>query len=124
LSLAATPDRIAAMRRTLAAATPAARAGIDEVSRLLDLDPESFGPDGVESSPLLWIADRFGAMAAATNRYAAWAQLERLHGQLINAGVPELAERMQAGILDGQSAAVELRFARAERLWRIALENS
>jgi hypothetical protein len=65
LSLAATPVRIAAMRRTLAAATPAARLGIDEVSCLLDLDPQSFRPDGVESSPLLGIAGRFGAIARA-----------------------------------------------------------
>jgi hypothetical protein len=124
LALAATPDGIGAMRRALDAATPAARQGVEEVSRLLNLDPASFGTDGVESAPLSRIEERFGGMAGAPNRYATWTQLERLHDQLVSAGLTQLAERMKQGYLDQRSAADELRFARAERLWQVALERS
>lgn len=124
LDLASRPDSIAAMRSALRETAPAAATAVQDVVRLLDLDPALFGGEGVEEGDLGEIAARFGAMAASTDRYAAWAQLARLHGMIVDAGIADLADRMRDGDLTGSSAGIELRFARAERLWNIALDAS
>ncbi len=124
LDLAGRPTIVAAMRRALRETEPAARTALQDVDKLLSLDPAMFGEGGVENADPDALAQRFGQMAGATDRYAPWAQLARLHRSLTEAGLPTLADRMRAGELDGVGAAVELRFARAERLWKIAIEQS
>ena len=124
LDLAADSARLAGVRRTLDDALPAGRREIADAVRLLDLDPTSLGADAVDAVDLTEIASRFAEMSRATDRYAAWSQLRRHHRDLVDAGIPELADRMHSGAMDGKSAMAELRFARAERLWRIALEAS
>src|SRR5690606_18192028 len=90
LALAQQPETIAALRRTLREAEPVARQAIDDIQRLLDLDPRTFGEWGIERAGLAEIVDRLRAMAEATDRYAGWVQLARLHAALTAGGVPEL----------------------------------
>ena len=124
LTLAGRPQALASMRKALCETAPVARAAIDKVVSILDLDPRAWGSLDLEAAEIEPIGRRFLAMAEATDRYAAFAQLARLHRTLEQAGVPELAERIRTRSLDGPSASIELQFARAERLWKAALESS
>lgn len=124
IALAAQPELLTAMQLSIKDTVPVARQTICEVVQLLDLDPASLGQGDLEVMDVDRAAERFAVMAAQTDRYAAWAQLTRLHRELEKAGVPELAIRLRAGDFDADGAAVELRFARAERLWKIAIEQS
>jgi hypothetical protein len=124
VEVAARPDTLAKMRRTLREAELISRAALQAVVKLLDLDLASFCNGGLESTDLNAAALRFGTMAAGTDRYASWAQLARLRKALVSAGVATLEERMRSGEMEGSAAAIELRYARAERLWKLALEQN
>jgi hypothetical protein len=108
------------LREALASAQPAFTAAAE----FLDLDPAVFGIERFDQVEIRAIVLRFREMAAATDRYAGWVQLARMHRKMAEAGLLELAERMRTGAIDGPAATVELRFARAEKLWRQALEQS
>jgi hypothetical protein len=124
LSLAQQTDVVAKTRRMLRETEPATRRCLDEVVRVLTLDPNVLGESGLERAELGEMAARLEAMASSTDRYAAWTNLRRLELRMTSAGVPDLMRRMRSGEFDGAAAAVELRFARAERLWRVALDSS
>ena len=124
VALAARADSLAAMRRALQEAAQAARSALQAIVKLLDLNLASFGDQGLEHTDLDTVAARFGTMAAATGRYTSWTQLARRRDALASAGLSKLEERMRSGELDGAAAAIELRYARAERLWKIALEQN
>ncbi len=117
-------DAIAQMRAEIREAEPIARTAVQELFRLLDIDVEVLGPGGIDKADLTSLALRLESMANALDRYASWAEMSRLNQRLIEAGVPELAERMRTGMLDGPAASMELRFARAECIWREALKQS
>lgn len=124
VALAARADSLAAMRRALQEAAQTARSALQAIVKLLDLNLASFGDLGLEHTDLGTVAARFGAMAAATGRYTSWTQLARRREALVSAGLSRLEERMRSGELDAAAAAIELRYARAERLWKIALEQN
>lgn len=123
LKLAEKPDEIAKMRRDLREADGPARSAIRDVLALLQFDLSVFGQDEVEQVDLAGISDRFGAMALANDRYMTWAQLARMNKHLVDAGLGQLAEKLRNGVMDGEAAAAELRFARAEKLWQASLER-
>ncbi|MBP0593614.1 DUF3320 domain-containing protein [Paraburkholderia sp. LEh10] len=124
LALAQQPDVVAKMRRALRDAAPKVVRDLDEVVRVLKLDPNVFGESSMEKVELGEMAARLDAMASSTDRYSAWTNLTRLHQRLASTGLTDLAQRMRTGEFDPAAAAVELRFARAERLWRVALDSS
>lgn len=123
LDLAGRSQAVTAWRRDVQAAESAARNAVSEVVSLLDVDEVGWGGGPIEAAELPWIAERFGRMAGAPDRYASWAQLARLHRALTDAGVPDLAERMRTGHVGAADAVIELRFARAEGLWKVAIEQ-
>lgn len=124
LALAGRADAVAAMREALRQAEPRCRSAFQAVASLLDLDPAALGGRDMETVDLGPVSRRFGQMAEATGRYASWVQMARLRQSLETAGMAALADRMRSGELDGAAAGVELQFARAERLWKLALEGS
>jgi hypothetical protein len=124
VELATKPALLAEMRRTLREREPVARAALQEVVRLLDFDAKTFGTADFDAIDLDAAAARFGVMAGASDRYASWSQLARLRNRLISAGLAALEERMRCGELDTAAAMVELRYARAERLWKLALAQN
>ncbi|MBS0454459.1 MAG: DUF3320 domain-containing protein [Proteobacteria bacterium] len=124
LALARQPGAVAAMREALREAEPSCRSALQAVVGLLDLDLAVLDGADIDAVDLSTIAHRFGQMAEAPGRYSSWAQMARLRRSIEAAGLTALADRMHAGELDGDGAAVELQFARAERLWRLALESS
>lgn len=121
LALAARADNVARLRKALRDAEPAALDAMREVGHLLDLDPAIFGAGELDADDLEAMAIRFGTMAEATDRYVSWADRARLQRALVAAGLSALEARMRVGELDGAAAVVELRFARAETLWNLAL---
>jgi len=124
VALAARADALAAMRRALRDAAQTARSALQAIVKLLDLNLASFGDLGLEHTDLGAVAARFGTMAAATGRYASWTQLAWRREALVSAGLSRLEERMRSGEIDGAAAAIELRYARAECLWKVALERN
>lgn len=124
VELATKADIHAAMRQALLQLEPVSRAASQKVIKLLDLDPAAFGDGELEATDLDAIAARFGTMAAETDRYASWAQLARLRKALISAELAPLEKRMRSGDMDGVAASIELRYARVERLWKLALAQN
>jgi len=124
VKLATKADALARMRRRLREVEPTARAALQEVVILLDFDPGIFGEKEFEAVDLWTLAARLGMMAAATGRYVSWSRLARLRRALVSAGLATLEERMRSGQLDGTAAGNELRYARAERLWTLALAQN
>jgi hypothetical protein len=124
VELAARSGAAGAMRRTLLRAESAACTALHEATILLDLDPAIFGAAEIEAASLDVLAARLGAMAAAVDRYASWVQCARLRKVLVSAGLSVLEEQMRSGALDGDAAAIELRYARAEGLWKLALAQN
>ncbi|MBC9033011.1 DUF3320 domain-containing protein [Sphingomonas sp. JC676] len=121
LDLAARAGAAARLRQMLLDAEPAARAAIGEVMALLKLDLAQLAGDDLEMGDPAEFSARFAEMALTTDRYASWAQLARLDKNLSDAGFGDLVTRMRGGKLGTAGASVELRYARAERLWNLAL---
>ncbi len=121
LDLASAPEELAALRRPLLGGGQIASSAIAAAVTPLEFDFESLGAADLQDVDLRAIATRFAVMANATDCYEGWAKLERMHQKLHSLGVGKLADRLRAGAIDGPSAIIELRFARAERLWRLAL---
>ncbi|PHQ63433.1 MAG: DNA helicase [Sphingobium sp.] len=123
------PDRLVAMgcasdrdkllSDVTVASAPAGDAIADMIGKLA-LDARRLG-DGPAASDLSIVADLFLQMVNATDRYAEWAALCEARKQLDAAGLGALASRVADGALDAHSATVELKFARAEKLWEAAL---
>lgn len=124
VELAKDAAALAEMQQGLRDSIDIARSAIEGIVQFLDLAANVFGTLGLEGADLGVIASRLNGIALSTDRYAAWANLEKLHERLVRIGVPELARRMQGGEFNGTTATVELRFARAELLWRKARDAS
>ncbi|MDG5487836.1 DUF3320 domain-containing protein [Sphingomonas sp. BGYR3] len=130
--LPVSPDRLVAMGcdpasvTSLSDITAAARAARDAIAVMtvkLDMDPRRFGP-GPEDGDLAVVADIFATMAGTIDRYGEWAALSKAREQLGALGLSALATRIADGELDASGATIELKFARAEKLWEAALSSN
>lgn len=123
-ALGGRPDELASLAAALSDASSAFGESAGAALRMLDLDPASLPAGELQAAGLDELAGRFEAMAISSERYPAWAQLERLRLRIEDRGLGELTDRIRSGELDAAAAVTELRFARAEVLWRVALERS
>ena len=117
-------EELASLAAALSDADETFGRAADAAVLMLDLDPASLPGGDRQTAGLDGLAGRFGAMAISSERYAAWARLERLRRNVEERGLGELTDRIRSGELDVAAAVTELRFARAEALWRVALERS
>lgn len=124
LALAGSPDKVIALARTLRQAELPARQAIHDVRHTLDLDLVSLGADDIAEVNLWNILDRLAAFAAALDRYGEWTQIGRLRARVEALGLGVVADRMDAGTLDPSRATIEVRYARAERLWNDVRRSS
>jgi hypothetical protein len=120
IALAELPDGVVTLARTLRQAAPPARQSLDEITHMLALDLATFETDDISKVNLRTILDRLRAFGTAVDRYGEWTQLSRLRARMGALGSGVLADRMDAGELDGPRAVIEVCFARAERLWHDA----
>lgn len=123
ITLAADQARLAALTANLHSRTSAARAAIDAINRKLGLDREILlgANDELDLAHANSYCDR---LAASSDRYGEWARLCRLRNRLDAASLGDLAARIASGKMTADAAQVELRFARAEHLWRDAISAS
>ena len=124
VALASDPARLDAMRRELRNAEIPAQDASSKVDKTLRLDPAIWGEFSAEGLDLLDRAVRYGAMSQAVDRYGEWATYRRLRTQMAASGLVGLADRVTSSEMDGSAAVIELRFARAERLWNDAVAES
>lgn len=122
-ALGAHSDGLSSLITSLAKARERFEQTTETATRILDLDPMALPGGALNNADLDALHDKFEAMARSSDRYATWAQLERLRRSLAEEGLGELTDRVRAGTLDARTAVTELRFARAEALWRLALER-
>jgi len=123
-SLGSRPDELSSLIQSLSNAQERFREATDAAVRVLDLDPAKLPGGALSLSDLDELASRFDVMARSIDRYAAWTQLEHLRQKVEEQGLGELTDRLRADTLDSTTVVTELRFARAEALWRVALERS
>jgi hypothetical protein len=95
---------------------------LDDLRTFLDFGDDRF-PDGWRETDLPLIIEALSQMAAAVDRYPAWAELVAARKIVDASGIGQLADRLASGDLDAESATIELRFARAEAIWRQALTS-
>lgn len=123
IALAADPVRLGALSSDLAHAEPEARRSTEAIAHRLEMDSDELTRSG-DGGDLAETAARLDTMAASVDRYGEWARLCRLRQRLNTAGVSALAARVAEGEISASAAVIELKFARAERLWREAIEAS
>ena len=124
VELAANQSVLAALALTLREREPIARAALQAAEAMLDTDPALLNVSGLAEADLKVMASRYALLAAQTSKYGSWTKLSRLRQSLIASGLGSLEQRIRRGELDGASAAVELRYARAEALWSLALDQN
>lgn len=122
VALAADPQALADMAAALNVTGAEARTRSDALVQRLDIDPARLGGD-IKACDLDRIADLFTQMGSEIDRYGEWAAVCGTRGRLDAGQLGELAERMANGALDGSAAAIELKYARAEKLWRAARDT-
>lgn len=123
LHLAGDADKLRSLRKGLTDTKDPAIQSAQEIVSSLDFDLKVFGQENLVSVDLDDLSERFAAMLAGKDRYAAWGQLVRLKGQLQSAGLDEIVQGLREGSFNSQTAITELRFARAEAQWRAVLEQ-
>ena len=96
---------------------------VDKVAHLLDWDPRSLGATEVNDVKLRALVAWLAALASEPQAYEQWVHLIRLEGAIVSSGFAELVARVRSGTFTGEQAVTELRFARAERLWKDALQR-
>ena len=84
--------------------------------------PVAFG-QAFESAPLTEVAERVRLWADTPERYTEWVELSRADAELRALGAEDIAIRLADGRLPVEQGTDELDFARAEVVWRMAIEN-
>lgn len=120
VALGAKPDVVAGLARQLSELEPAAEGAMLEASSMLQLAPRVLGNEDPAQHLLPALLGWIERVAAAGDRYAGWAAQRKARAAIATAGLQDVAARMEAGSLDAEGAATELRFARAEQLWNAA----
>lgn len=125
IAAAARPETMEAWRDKLSKLADAARIATDQAFDTLAFDADALGEGGLQSVSADALIQRIQAIAVALPDYKKWAQYCLLAAKLEKAGLSDLSARLSCGTLNGEGAATELRFARAEHLWNRAIaENS
>lgn len=124
VKVASDPAGVAELGRQVREKAQAASASADAITAALAFEPLEAVTPGIAHVDLEALAGRFSAMATQTDRYADWSRIARLRRQLEQAGLQSVSRRIDDGELDARSAPVEIEFARAEALWKQALEQS
>jgi hypothetical protein len=123
IAMGSAPKALSAQAAALDVAAPEAVARIDAQMAGLALDEGRMGEDRT-GFDLAGVAAVFSDMADAIDRYGEWAAMARAREALNRIGLGSLAARMADGSVAASDAMIELKFARAERLWDAALATN
>lgn len=122
--LGSKPEILAEVQQKLSRLEPMAEAVMLEVIRMLQFTPSVLGDEEPAHHELPKVIDWLNRIACSTDKYSGWAALQKAHTDIVEKGLREIAERIRSGTLSADNAATELRFARAEQLWKAARELS
>lgn len=117
VSLAGKPERLSELKQQLSSAHAAAVQKLEDIVGAL-------GIPALAELELTEISARLQEMADDVERYGEWAQLARARERLFKCDLQEIADRIDGGELNSDTAVVEFDFARAECIWNRALETS
>jgi len=123
ITLASQAGLSSRMKNAIEIALPISIKALNELNGMLELDKIVSIDEGVDRHVHLPI-EKMKSMQTESNRYSGWVALNKLHAQVVEAGIPDVAQRLRSGELDASSASVEIRFGRAERLWNLARSES
>lgn len=115
-------ERVGLIERVRASGEQAWKS-LGELRILLDLGDDRV-PDGWREADLPLIIEALTEMAGAVDHYPAWAELVAARKIADAEGIGTLADRLASGDMNVESATIELRFARAEAIWRRALASN
>ena len=123
ISLASDKNALAEYRRAVHLLLSDHAHRINRLLETLDMDVQVFGAEQLNPAPLQAIARRLKRMEELVDRYNEWSQIQRCRIELRDSGLSELDSLMDKGELDAVKAVTEFRYARAEALWKLALET-
>lgn len=115
-------ERVGLIERVRASGEQAWKS-LGELRTFLDLGDDRF-PDGWREADLPLIIEALTEMAGAVDRYPAWAELVAARKIADAEGIGTLADRLASCDMNVENATIELRFARAEAIWKRALASN
>jgi len=102
----------------------AADVGLAALVEVLDLDVTSaFGVSAIETVPFDTLVERLAIWNGAIDRYNEWGELSRADAEIRDRGAGDLADHLADGRSSPDQAAAQLRYARAEALWKISIRR-
>jgi hypothetical protein len=102
-----------------------ARTTLEDIVSRLNLDvAAAFGTSSINDVALDTLAIRVDEWAEPVDRYFEWSKLVGADRTLQNYGLSVFGSRIADGVLSPERAVEELRHARAECLWKLALERN
>ena len=123
VELAADATRLGGLKSGLVDASTNATAILNTIIAKLGMDRNALIGEKGELD-LSHAATKLSMMSTGSLRYGEWARLCQLRRRLEQANLGQLAELIASGELTGGAAQIELRFARAEQLWGMAIAAS
>jgi hypothetical protein len=118
--LGAKTEIVRLLQQQLNERVPVVESAIRDLINMLELVPSVLGNEEPSHYDLARAREWISLVASSLDKYAGWAALQKAGAEIVNAGLPEVADRMRAGLLSADRAAIELQFARAEQLWNSA----
>ncbi|WP_446744485.1 DUF4011 domain-containing protein [Silvibacterium acidisoli] len=96
---------------------PPARQLLEQACRALSIDMTQWTTGSAEDRSLRDTVESLRLLRLHLKDYVAWSNSARTRTRMIDLGLKSIVDDMHAGVLQPGAAGVELRFARAERLW-------
>lgn len=124
VALGRKPELVQDLRQKLGRLEPEADEAVREIFEVLRFTPSVLGHDDPVHHPLSDVADWIARLAVSMERYTGWTALQKAYGDLLNAGLQDVAKGVETGALRADEAATQLQFARAEQLWNVVRESS
>ena len=117
IALAEDSSRLDSLSVELERVAPHSQRLLDQACNALSLDVTKWATRPVSEPSLRETLDDLRLLQIHLKDYVSWASSARTRAKMIDLGLESIVAEMHAGTLQPDAAAVELRFARAERLW-------
>ncbi len=117
IALSEDRSQLGALTSELERVAPGSQRLLEQACDALSLDMRRWAAGNVSEVSLLETLEQLRLLQTHLKDYVSWASSARTRAKMIDLGLESIVAEMHAGALQPDAAAVELRFARAERLW-------
>lgn len=124
IAVAENPMRLKELQGEVIETASKAGTTTEELIARLSIDPIVLGDTASANHDLNRVANWLKVLSSSIDRYPGWVSLQKSYLIVANAGIPELANRMRDDGLPPNAAAIEVRYARAESIWKLARDSS